>query len=163
MNTAIAILAFPDRPDPAPPASAPGRLLAKLDKVARYKRNPRTAAYMRALAESELPGAEVIEVDGTLPLARLAGADAIVLLWPDAIGYGWTPLERAVFGAKRPNARVSALNGRRRRIELTRGALLAWRIRRAIERLWLGEVVMGSALLLTAPFLVTWDFLRGHR
>ena len=163
MNTAIAILAFPDRPHAAPPASAPGRLLATLDKVARYKRNPRTAAYMRALAETELPGAEVIEVDRTLPLARLAEADAIVLLWPDASGYGWTPLERGVFRTKRPGATVSALNGRRRRIELRPGTLLAYRVRRAIERLWLGEAVMAVALLLTAPFLVTWDLVRGHR
>ena len=162
MNNAIAILAFPDRPHPAP-ASAPGRLLAKLDKVARYKRNPRTAAYMRALAETELPGVEVVEVDRTVPAARLATADDIVLLWPDATGFGWTPLERAVFAGKRPGARVSALNGRRRRIELSRGGLLRFRVRRAIERLWLGEAVMGGALLLSAPFLVTWDFLRGHR
>jgi hypothetical protein len=163
MKAPIAILAFPDRPAAVPPASASDRLLAKIEKVARYKRNPRTAAYMRTLAETELPGVEVMEVAGTVPVERIAGADAIVLLWADATGYGWAPLERAVFGAKRPGASVSALNGRRRRFELSSGTLLACRVRRVVERLWLGEAVLAVALLLAAPFLLTWDFLRGHR
>ena len=86
-----------------------------------------------------------------------------MLLWADATGYGWTPIERAVFSAKPRGATVSALTGRRRAVELTVGTLLKYRGRRLVERLWLAEIVMGLALLLAAPFLVAWDFARGRR
>jgi hypothetical protein len=139
------------------------RLMAKIDKVTRYKRNPRTAEYMRALATNALPQAEIIEVNGPVPVARIAAARTIVLVWADATGYGWTPLERAVFAAKDRGATVYALTGRGRHIQLTPRALLAFRARRVVERLWLGEAVMVAALLLIAPFLVVWDFGRGRR
>ncbi len=118
---------------------------------------------MRALAATAWPEAEIIEIDGAVPVERLGRASAIVLLWPDATGYGWTPIERAVFGAKRPDARVFALTGRRRTIELLPRTLLAFRVRRLVERLWVGEALLAAALLLSAPFLVVWDFARGHR
>lgn len=162
-TSTVALLAFPDRPPSVVATSRLSGALAKFHKVARYRRNPRSADYMRALAQSAFPGAEIIEVDGGVPAARLAGADAIVLLWADATGYGWTPIERAVFGARPPGASVSALTGRRRNVELTGGTLLRYRVRRLVERLWLGEIAMGLALLLAAPILVAWDVARGRR
>jgi hypothetical protein len=159
----IAVLASPDPPLGVRPGSALHRVFAKIDTITRYKRNPRTAEYMRELARTAFPEAEIVEVDGAVPQARIAGAGAIVLLWPDATGYGWAPIERAVFGAKARGASVYALTGRRRNIELTPGTLLAFRVRRVVERLWLGEAVMAGALLLTAPFLVVWDLARGRR
>ena len=162
-SNTVAILAFPDRPRAAAPLSAAGRVFAKLDKAARYRRNTRSRDYMRSLAVAELPGATILEVDGELPTARIAAAAHVVLLWADAIGYGWTPIERAVFRSKRRGARVLALSGRRRLLELTSGTLLAFRIRRGAERLWLGEIAAAAALLLTAPALVAWDLARGRR
>jgi hypothetical protein len=167
-TTTVAILACPDRPSAVPPTSVVGRTLAKVDKVARYRRNPRTTEYMRELARTVLPGAEIIEVEGAVPVApvasaAIADAGAIVLLWPDATGFGWAPTERAVFRVKPRAASVFALTGRRRYIELSPGTLFAFRVRRVVERLWLGEAVMAGALLLTAPFLVAWDALRGRR
>jgi hypothetical protein len=159
----VALMAFPDLPAAAPHASLVRRLVAKIETVSRYKRNPRTAEYMRALARTAYPQAEIIEVNGPVPAARIAAARTIVLLWADATGYGWAPLERAVFGAKERGATVYALTGRGRHIELTAGALLAFRARRGIERLWLGEAVLGAGLLLIAPFLVVWDLARGRR
>lgn len=159
----IAILAFPDRPPVPSPGSALGRLLVKLDKVARHRRNPRSPEYMRRLAASGLPDAEIVDVDGAIPRGRIAAARHIVLLWPDAIGYGWAPIERAVLRSKDPGATISALSGRRRTIGLNPGTLLAFRLRRAVERLWLGEAVFAAALLIQAPFLVLWDFARGRR
>ena len=161
----VAILAFPDRPAPSPPASAIGRILAKLDKVARYKRNPRSADQMRLLAASTVPAAEIIVVDDAdaVPAARIAAADRVVLLWPDAIGYGWAPIERAVFRSAKREAIVTALTGRRRSVALTRRTLFAFRIRRLVERLWLGDIAAAAAMLLSAPALVMWDLAKGRR
>ena len=154
----VAILADFDRP-PSPSSS----ILAKLARIARYKRNPRAADYMRDLAASVVPGATVVAVAGPPASSQIAGADQIVLLWPDAIGHGWTPVERAVFRHKAPGAAVYALTGRRRRFELTGATLLGLRLRRIAERLCLGEALMALGLLISAPFLVMWDFARGHR
>jgi hypothetical protein len=151
----VAVLAFPDQPSQV-------GLMAKFDKVARYRRNPRTPEYMQHLAASVLPHATIVEANAGLSGA-LKNARHIVLLWPDAIGFGWAPLEREIFRAKPAGATVSALNGRRRRFQLTASTLLGVRLRRLVERLWLGEAVMAAALLITAPFLVVWDFARGHR
>jgi hypothetical protein len=159
----VALIAFPDLPAVATHTSVARALMAKIEKVTRYKRNPRTAEYMRALATTALPQAEIIEVDGPVPVARIAAARTIVLLWADATGYGWTPLERAVFAAKERGTAVYALTGRGRHIELTPRTLFSFRARRVVERLWLGEAVMGAALLLIAPFLVLWDLGRGRR
>jgi hypothetical protein len=46
---------------------------------------------------------------------------------------------------------------------LTRRTLLAFRLRRAAERLWVGEIAAAAALLLAAPFLVVWDLAKGRR
>jgi hypothetical protein len=159
----VALLAPPDRALQVPSDSPLRGGLAKIAKIMRYRRNPRTPEYMRNLVESTWPGVEVVEVDGGVPGGRLAKSDAIVLLWADAIGYGWAPVERAVFRARPRGGRVYALNGRKRTIELTPGTLLAYRLRRVVERLWIGEAVMAGALLLTAPVLVMWDFARGRR
>ena len=98
-----------------------------------------------------------------LASAGLPAANEIVLLWPDAIGHGWWPIERRVFAARGPATHVSVLNGRGRRFSATRTSLWAFRLRRAVERLWLGEVALTAALFLAAPLLVAWDAIRGHR
>lgn len=159
----VAIMAFPDGALP-PPAGAPGAgVLAKLHRIGRYKRNPRNADYMRHVAASMLPAATVVEVGQTLPADVLSHARNIVLLWPDAIGYGWAPLEREVVRRKRPDAALYAVNGRRRAFKLTTATWFGLRLRRLAERLWLGEAVMAIGLLVSAPFLVMWDFAQGHR
>ena len=158
----VAIMAFPDEGANSRPVPGEG-LVSKLDRIARYKRNARSREYMRHVAASLLPHAEVVEVDGSVTPATFAAAAHIVLLWPDAIGYGWTALERQVLRFKRDDAPVYALTGRRRVFRLTRGTWWGLRLRRLAERLWLGEAVMAAGLLVSAPFLVMWDFARGHR
>jgi hypothetical protein len=142
---------------------APG-LLGKLSRISEYRRNPRSPEYMRAVVAEVFPIAQVVELAGDIPPREaLARASSIVLLWPDAIGYGWSRVERAVFRSKRRGARVLAVTGRRRTLELTPSTLLSLRARRMAERLWLGEAALAVALLASAPFLVVWDFARGHR
>ena len=158
----VAIMAFPDEGAPSQPVPGEG-LLSKFDRIARYKRNARSREYMRQVAMSMLPHARVVEVGAAMSAATVAPASHIVLLWPDAIGHGWAPLERQVFRFKRDDASVYALTGRRRAFRLTRATLWGLRLRRLAERLWLGEAAMALGLLLSAPFLVMWDFARGHR
>jgi hypothetical protein len=94
---------------------------------------------------------------------RIAAADEVVLLWPDAIGYGWRAIERRVFALRRAGGGVFALTGRRRHFELTPALLALFRARRLLERLWLGEALLAAGLLLSAPVLIAWDFARGKR
>jgi hypothetical protein len=159
----VAIMAFPDGANPPRAGSQGEGILTKLRRIGRYKRNPRSADYMRHVAASMLPTATLIEVGQAVPADALSHARHIVLLWPDAIGYGWAPLEREVVRRKRPDAAVYALTGRRRAFRLTAGTLFGLRLRRLAERLWLGEAVMAIGLLVSAPFLVMWDFAQGHR
>ena len=158
----VVIMAFPDGAVSTEPTPGEG-VLAKLHRIARYKRNPRSPEYMRHLVASMLPHARVNEADRAIPPAALAQAPQIVLLWPDATGHGWASLERQVFRLKRREASVYALNGRRRTFRLTAATLFRLRALRLIERLWLGEAAMAVALFISAPFLVAWDLARGHR
>ena len=158
-GTTLALLAFPDRA----PSTAPTGVLARLRAAARYRRNPRSADYMRQLLASEYPDAELAEITAAVPVERIAAARRIVLLWADAIGFGWAPIERSVFKTRARGASVIALTGRRRRIELTPGALVAFRARRLAEHLWLGEIAIVAAMLCSAPLLVAWDAARGRR
>ena len=162
MPSLVAVRYVPDRH-----AGAADCALAKLRRLERHKRNPRPAEYMRELARVTLGSrCEIIEVppggdpSAMLTADRLAAAEEVVLLWPDAIGHGWWPVERAVFAARPRGARVTVLSGRRRRFTATAASLLPFRIRRAVERLWLGEIALAAGLLLAAPFLVAWDAMR---
>lgn len=92
---------------------------------------------------------------------RLRAASEIVLLWPDAIGSGWRPVERVVFRWKSHDARISVLNGRRRRFELDSRALAGFRVRRVVEHMGFGEIALAAMLILALPFLVVWDLTRG--
>lgn len=118
---------------------------------------------MRAIAAASFPEADVIQLDDATLARRIAAARHVVLLWPDAIGYGWAPIERAVFRGKPPGAPVTVVTGRRRRLDLTTRTLLAFRLRRLAERFWLGEAAFAAVLLLSSPFLVVWDLARGRR
>jgi hypothetical protein len=158
----LAIMAFPDAADLSREHTHPG-VLNKLARVARYRRNPRSREYMRHLAANLLPHATVMERNDAMLGDAVARAPHIVLLWPDAIGYGWMPIEHDVFRLKRRDADVYAVSGRRRTFKLTAATLFGVRLRRFAERFWLGEAVMAAGLLVSAPFLVMWDFARGHR
>jgi hypothetical protein len=126
------------------------------------KANPRSPDYMRArFAEAE-PGGRLVSPGPGLS-AELQGADRVLLLYPDAIGLGWEGIERAVRQAVPAGAAIEVLNGRRRRFALDARTHRALRVRRALERGMVGELVM--APLVVALALVLWplDALRGRR
>jgi len=137
--------------DPWPHRRGPRRYRTMVE----FKANPRDEAYMRELFAERYPDGRTGAV-GDVP-----GADRVVLLFPDAIGVGWRSIEQQVAGASGVEVRV--LNGRCRDFVLdapTRRRLAA---RRILETLLVGEAVAAALFLLTTPFLLGWDLLRGHR
>lgn len=118
-----------------------------------WKSNPRDAEYMRALFAERYP-------DGLLHVGDLdpPPAGTTVLLYPDAIGLGFTPLERRLRGRK-----LHVLNGRRRDFALDARTLRRLRVRRLIERMMLGEAVMVPLVVALALPLAIFDALRGRK
>jgi hypothetical protein len=159
----LAILQPPaaDRPASRNPL---GRVLGRFSRACQARRNPRDPDYLRGLAARYLePSCRLVEAPEALDSQWLRSADEIVLLWPDGNGYGWWPIERAVLRHKAPRARVSVLNGRSRRFELTPRLLAGYRLRRFLERFWVGEFAFTVAFLALSPFLVGWDLIKGRR
>ena len=138
------------------PARRDGRL-RRYRAMVEYKANPRDETYMRALFAERYP-------DGRLGGAEdVAGADRIVLLYPDAIGIGWGPVERALLRRASQRTEVRVLNGRRRDFVLDRRSRQRLELRRWLEAALVGEALASAAFVLITPVLVAWDVLRGRR
>jgi hypothetical protein len=41
--------------------------------------------------------------------------------------------------------------------------LASYRLRRILERFWVGELAFTVAFVAVSPLLVGWDMIRGHR
>jgi hypothetical protein len=129
-----------------------------------FKANPRDAAYMQKLFGERFPGAEFVDADRQPDWRNaVAGADTLVLLYPDAIGLGYSSLERKIGRIKKVTAAVRVLNGRRRDFTLDRATLRALRVRRCIEHLMLGEVLFVPVFLCLTPILLLIDWAQGRR
>lgn len=125
---------------------------------------PRDEAYMRALFESRYPGGRFIDVDDDPDwMGALADATTVVLLYPDPIGLGFSPLERRVRSALSPPAALRVLTGRRRSFLLSRSARGHLAVRRFLTRFLVAEAVLGTVVLLVTPAFVLTDRLRGRR
>lgn len=132
----------------------PWWLPKKLYQVVVSRANSREKAYMHALLLEKFPKAKLIEAEH-IP----QDAENIVLLYPDSIGLGWTPIEGKM--KKYPN--IYILNGRKRYFLLTIKTKIGLRLKRLLEITFLPELVF-------APFLITlsivWamsDILRGRK
>ena len=122
-----------------------------------FKANPRDEAYLRALFAERYP-------DGRIgALSEAGNADVVVLLYPDAIGIGWSAVERDVRSRAGAGTELRALNGRRRDFALDRAMRRRLAVRRAFETALLGEALFTAVLLLATPPLLAWDLLRGRR
>jgi hypothetical protein len=141
-----------------------GRSLGALYRYAVwYKANPRSAEYMRALLAERLPEALWVSTGTDADWRqRIAAADQVVLLYPDAIGLGFSAVERALMGSKRPWAGVSVLNGRRRKFLLNGATRRALRLRRALEWTMLPELLFLPVFVAVTPVLWTLDRIRGR-
>lgn len=132
-------------------------------KAVWYKANPRSANYMKALLAKRYPHAEFLDIgSNTLPSDALKRASKVVLLYPDAIGLGFTPIEHSVI-RQAPQAAVEVLNGRRRQFAFDGSSRRALRFRRFLEWTMLVECFTGIVILLATPFLIFADFVRGKK
>ena len=134
-----------------------------IDSISR--RNPRNRDYMRALMASagfSNPQLLTADADGSLDRGSLQQATTIVLLWPDGNGTGWRSIEQQVFSQTPNTTRIVVLNGRRRQFELSRSSWLGYLGRRALEKSLLAEAAFFVVFVMTSPFLVVWDRLRGR-
>jgi hypothetical protein len=142
----------------------PGRSPAALYRFAVwYKANPRSEDYMRALLAERLPEAAwvSIEQDADWP-ERVAVADQVVLLYPDAIGLGFGAVERTLMARKRPWAGVVALNGRHRKFLLNGATRRALMLRRLLEWTMLPELLFLPMFVVLTPLLWAVDLVRGR-
>ena len=89
-------------------------------------------------------------------------ADTVVLLFPDSIGLGFTPIERAVSAHKRDLANVVALNGRNRDFRLNAATRLGLRLRRVLEWTMLPEMALLPVFVVATPLLWIFDAVRGR-
>jgi hypothetical protein len=126
-----------------------------------YKANPRGAPYMRALLQDRYSDAEWVDVQDEPGWAgRVSDADAVVLIYPDSIGLGFGPIERAVFARKRREATVHVLSGRRRSFRLDRSTRITLRLRRFLERTMLVEFLFVPIFVIVTPVLLVFDAMR---
>jgi hypothetical protein len=130
-------------------------------KALRYRANPRSSAYMKALFAERYPGAKFLDAGTEAISAAAAGSSKVVLLYPDSIGLGFSAIERNV-AHNAPRAVVEVLNGRRRQFAFDGKSRWALRFRRVLEWTMLIECFTGVVLLLTTPFLLLFDFVRGR-
>ena len=117
-----------------------------------WKSNPRGPDYMRALFAERYPDGTLHE--GDAPPA----ADVTVLLYPDAIGLGFAPLERRLRGRT-----LRVLNGRRRDFALDERAQRELALRRFLERTMLVEAIALPLFLILAVPMLVFDLVRGRR
>jgi hypothetical protein len=144
--------------------------------------NVRTVAYQVGLLEDALllasPSSVTIRVDEALAQdaaceqlasfgkveVRAAGellganetADSVLLIYPDALGLGWAPLE-----SRLPSGPVYAVTGRRRIFPLNARARRKQRWRRLLASTRATELLATIAIVPLAAGLAAWDALRG--
>ncbi|HEV2705668.1 MAG TPA: hypothetical protein VGV59_07060 [Pyrinomonadaceae bacterium] len=144
----------------------PHRSVAELYRRAVWlKSNPRDEEYMKALFSERYPAGEFVNIDRDADWqAHLAAAETVVLLYPDAIGLHFAPVESAVLkGRKSEAVEVRVLNGRRRDFVWSSRVRRELRWRRLAERAMLGEALMIVGFVVITPFFVAADFVRGRR
>jgi hypothetical protein len=118
---------------------------------------------MHAVLAEHCPDAELVSTSEDSSWSdRVAQADKVVLLYPDAIGLGFSAVERVVYKRKKVWAGVSVLNGRRRSFRLNAISRLSLRIRRSLEWTMLFELLFLPVFLVATPLMWVIDLARGR-
>lgn len=89
-------------------------------------------------------------------ISRDDKADAIVVVYPDALGLGWGPLEDRL-----PGTTAYLLNGRRRIRPFGAAARRRLRLHRLLATTRIPELAASLAVVPIAASLAAWDALRG--
>jgi len=143
-----------------PPASETG-LPARFGRARWYKANPRDRDYMQALFAERFADGRFVDVAETQDWpARIADADEIVLLYPDATGLGFGATEHSILRQRHPIQDVTVLNGRRRYFQLDATTRRQLRWRRFLERWMLGEALCMPFVLIAALLLAAYDHIQ---
>lgn len=123
----------------------------------------RDETYMRSLFQEHYPNALFVKVDsdGTWR-QKIKGADTIVLLFPDAIGFGFKKIERELARLKARAATLSFLNGRGRILGLSRPVQTQLALRRFLIRFLVVEVLTIVPFLMATLCMAGYDRLRGR-
>jgi len=96
-----------------------------------------------------------VRAAGNLLCANEA-ADSVLLIYPDALGLGWAPLE-----SRLPSGPVYAVNGRRHIFPLNARTRRKLRWRRLLASTRATELLATIAIVPLAAGLAAWDVLRG--
>jgi hypothetical protein len=132
-------------------------------KAVWYRANPRSDAYMEALLSERYRDARILRIeDQAQPLDLDRRTSRVVLIYPDAIGLGFAPVERSIARAM-PDAEVEVLNGRGRQFVLDKRSRFDLGYRRLLEWTMLGEIVAGLVILVVTPVLILIDSMRIRR
>ena len=125
----------------------------------RFKANPRDREFMLRLFAERYPGCPVVAAAAGWA-ERAREAETVVLLYPDATGLGFGPLERR---ARSLPGELRALTGRRRDLALTPATRRRLRVRRLLERTMLAELLALPVFVAATPVLAAIDLVRGRR
>jgi hypothetical protein len=135
------------------------RLINALSAHISHNGRCRSEEYMRARAACQ--GAITIcAVTRLAELPPIGPGAEVVLLWADANGVGWRPVERKLM---RSGARISVLTGRGRSFELTPRRWRMVQYRRLLEKYLVGEVLFTIVFFAMTPWLTGWDWIHGER
>lgn len=104
---------------------------------------------------AKLGTVQVVDADGLA--AGTDSAETILVVYPDALGLGWSPLEHRL-----PADRTYIVNGRRRIFALDAKTRRALRWRRLLACTRIPEIAAGLAIVPVAAGLAIWDSLRGR-
>lgn len=143
----------------------PRRSVAELYRRAVWvKANPRSEDYMKGLFLDRYPHGEYVNAETDAHWTkRVTSADTIIMLYPDAIGLHFRPVEDAITRHKRDWAAVRVLNGRRRDFFWSARVRRSLRRRRLLERTMLLEAGAIILFIAVSPVLLLMDLLRGRR
>jgi hypothetical protein len=122
-----------------------------------FKANPRSREYMTALFLERYPAGRIVMAD------EMIQGNRVVLLYPDAVGLGWTQIERRITVGLARETKIRVLNGRGRDFLLDHRTRRQLRLRRTVELGLVGEAVLTAAFVMLTPPLLAWDIVRGRR
>jgi hypothetical protein len=124
---------------------------------------PRDESYMRHLFEQRYPDGSFLNagVDGNWQ-TKIRDAEKIVLLFPDAIGFGFSRLEHEVRRLKSAAAEVRFLNGRTRTLQISASVRSQLRLRRLLVRFLVFEMLAIVPFFFATLLFAGSDRVRGR-
>jgi hypothetical protein len=139
------------------------QIVHKVGGYLEYRRFPRSQQDMCIRFEQYFPNeadvqkTELVTSKDGLSKVQWNHFTRVVLLWPDANGIGWTPIERKVFNNRSRDCRVDVLNGRGRLFELKWHLWRSFQVKRFLEKSFIPEILMVVGFLITSPVMALWD------